>query len=66
MQVTHYSRPLIRSGYNAGIKKEKFLLHFTRLFVTLASPKLLSLGNAKEKRKFLLHCSRLFVTLPLI
>ena len=32
--------------------------------VTLASPKFLALGNAKEKQVFLLHFTRYFVTLP--
>ena len=56
-------------------KNTFFLLYFTRLFVTLASPKFLdkpseskfrvqTLGKAKEKRIFLLLFSRLFVTLP--
>ena len=35
--------------------------HF--FFVPLALPKLLTLGNAKDKRVFLLHSTRFFVTL---
>ena len=42
--------------------KTIILLHFARLFVTLASPKLLSLDR-KEKLTFSLYCPRLFVTL---
>jgi hypothetical protein len=34
--------------------------HFS---VTLALPKLLVLGNAKENHPFLLHCTRFLVTL---
>jgi len=45
-------------------KRKGFLLYCSRLFVTLASPKFLALGNAKEKQVFLLHFTRYFVTLP--
>jgi hypothetical protein len=40
-----------------------FTEKFTRLFVTLASPKLLALGKEKRKMLFLLLFARLFVTL---
>ena len=33
-------------------KTNAFVLFFSRLFVTLAPPKLLALGNAKEKSVF--------------
>ena len=35
----------------------------TLFFVSLASPKILRLGNEKDKQAFLLHFSRLFVSL---
>ena len=38
-------------------------MHFSRFSVTLALPKLLSLGNEKKKQAFLLHFSRFSVTL---
>ena len=44
-------------------KRKEFLLFCSRLFVTLALPKLLALGSTKEKHAFLLHFSRFFVTL---
>jgi len=33
-------------------KKQDFLLYFARLFVTLALPKLLCLGNKKKNKIF--------------
>ena len=44
-------------------EKHVFLFQFARLFVPLASPKVLSLDKTKEKRAFLLFCARLFVPL---
>ena len=46
-------------------KKKRVSLHFAHLFVTLASPNLLSFGKAKQKNSFFpLHFAHLFVTLP--
>ena len=49
-----------------GTQKNKtntFVLFFSRFFVTLALPKLLALGKAKEKHVFILLFSRFSVTL---
>ena len=50
--------------YLGNKNKMNFILYCSRLFVTLALPKLLALGKAKEKQVFLLLFSRFFVTLP--
>ena len=44
-------------------KTNEFVLFFSRFSVTLALPKLLALGKAKEKHVFLLLFSRFSVTL---
>ena len=52
---------LITTG-NANIemaKNDKFILYFAHLIVPLASPKILTLGNAKKNLRFPLHFSRL-------
>ena len=56
---------LINSPYKLeGVDSHPFLYVFRMFFVTLASPKLLALGQAKEKSLFLLLDTRFFVTLP--
>jgi len=47
-------------------KNSKYFWFFAHLFVLLASPKVLSLGNEKEKFVFFLHFTRLFVLLHII
>jgi len=61
VQVVQHKKAIT---FRYGKKRKGFLLYCSRLFVTLASPKFLALGNAKEKQVFLLHFTRYFVTLP--
>ena len=49
-----------------GNKRNKFLCFALNFSRTLASPKLLSFGNEKEKRVFFLHFAHLFVTLQAV
>ena len=51
-------------SYSVSAKKKRISFVLLPTFVTLASPKFLALGNAKEKQVFLLHFTRYFVTLP--